>query len=138
MKTDSLILCLQLAATGQLVLAILSLFLSRLLGWKEAIANMPLLVREVFLIHGWFISITLGIFGVVTWRFAPEMAAGAHDFLRWFAGGIAIFWGIRCVMQWTHYSAEHWRGIPDRTAIHWIVFVSYAAFTATYLKAALG
>jgi hypothetical protein len=26
----------------------------------------------------------------------------------------------------------------DRTAIHWIVFLSYAAFTATYLKAALG
>jgi hypothetical protein len=26
----------------------------------------------------------------------------------------------------------------ERTAIHWIVFLSYAAFTATYLKAALG
>ena len=25
-----------------------------------------------------------------------------------------------------------------RTAIHWIVFLSYAGFTATYLKAALG
>lgn len=26
----------------------------------------------------------------------------------------------------------------DRTAIHWIVFFSYAAFTPTFLKAALG
>ena len=138
MNTDLLILALKLAAVGQLTLAILSLFLSRMLDWKDAIARMPLLIREVFQIHGWFISLTLVIFGVLTWRFAPDIAAGTHEFLRWFAASIAVFWGVRCVMQWTHYSAEHWRGKADRTAIHWIVFLSYAAFTATYLKAALG
>lgn len=138
MNTELLILALKLAALGQIILAILSLFLARMLGWKDDIARMPLLIREVFQIHGWFISITLGIFGVLTWRFAHDMAAGDHDFLRWFAVSIAVFWGTRCVMQWTHYSAEHWRGKTDRIAIHWIVFLNYAAFTATYLKAALG
>ena len=138
MNIESLILALKLAALGQIILAVLGLFLARLLDWREAIAHMPLLVREVFLIHGWFISLTLMIFGALTWRFAADIAGGSHDFLRWFSGGAGIFWGLRCVMQWTHYSAEHWRGRTDRTAIHWIVFLSYAAFTATYLKAALG
>lgn len=138
MNTDTLIIALKLAASGQIILAVLSCFLARLLKWESAIAAMPLLVREVFLIHGWFISITLIIFGTLTWRFAPEIAGGSQEFLRWFAAGVGLFWGIRCVMQWTHYSASHWRGIPSRTAIHWIIFVSYALFAATYLKAALG
>lgn len=138
MNTDTLIIALKLAAAGQVILAVLSFFLARMLNWKSAIDAMPLLVREVFLVHGWFISITPLIFGTLTWRFAPEVAAGEHEFLRWFATGAGVFWGIRCVMQWTHYSPSHWRGIASRTAIHWIVFVSYALFAATYLKAALG
>lgn len=138
MSESKLTLALQLAATGQIVIAVLGLFLARMLDWKEAISNMPLLVREVFQIHGWFISLTLLIFGTLTWRFAPDIAGGTHEFFRWFSAGVGMFWGLRCVMQWTHYSAVHWRGIADRTAIHWIVFLSYAAFTITYLKAALG
>ncbi len=138
MNTDTLILALQFAAAGQIIIAVLGFFLARMLDWKEAISNMPLLVREVFQIHGWFISITLLIFGTLTWRFAPDIAGGTHEFLRWFSTGVGIFWGLRCVMQWTHYSSVHWRGIADRTAIHWIVFLSYSAFAVIYLKAALG
>ncbi|MGV3658537.1 MAG: hypothetical protein ACO1TE_00080 [Prosthecobacter sp.] len=138
MNTDTLIFALKLAAAGQLILAVLDLFIGRILGWKEAADKMPLLVREVFQIQGWFIALTLFIFGTLTWRFAAEMAGGAHEFLRWFSTGVGLFWGLRCVMQWTHYSAVHWRGIADRTAFHWIIFLSYAAFTLTYLKAALG
>lgn len=138
MNTDTLILALKLAAAGQIIIAVLGHFLARMLDWKEAISNMPLLVREVFQIHGWFISLTLLMFGTLTWRFAPDIASGSHEFLRWFAASIGIFWGLRCVMQWTHYSSVHWRGITDRTVIHWIIFLSYAAFTVTYLKAALG
>ena len=135
MNTDSLIICLKLAALGQFVLAVLSVFLPRLLDWKKPIEAMPLLVREVFLIHARFIALTLVIFGTLTWRFARDLASGSHDFLRWFACGAGFFWALRCVMQWTHYSTGHWRGIPSRTAIHWIVFLSYGAFAATYLTA---
>ena len=137
MNAATLILCLKVAAFGQIIIAVLGLFIARMLDWKEAISNMPLLVREVFQIHGWFISLTLLIFGTLTWRFALDLAGGTHEFLRWFAAGVGIFWGMRCMMQWTHYSSVHWRGIADRTAIHWILFLSYAAFTVTYLKAAL-
>lgn len=65
---------LRLAAVLQAGLAVLSLFLPRLLHWQEDLARMSLLVREVFVIHSWFISLTLLIWGVLTWRFAPEMA----------------------------------------------------------------
>ena len=31
----------------------------------------------------------------------------------------------------------HWRGTASRTAIHWVVFLSYGAFAATYLTVGL-
>ncbi len=64
---------LRIAAVTQIALAGLSLCLPRILDWKADIARMSLLVRQVFEIHAWFIALTLVIWGVLTWRFAPEM-----------------------------------------------------------------
>lgn len=55
---------------------------------------------------------------------------------RWLCGAIGLFWGIRCVLQWLHYSAVHWRGLPVRTFIHWAVFLGYGAWSTAYFLAA--
>jgi hypothetical protein len=129
-------LLLRLAAAGQLLIAILGPTLPRVLGWREAIARMPLLVREVFWIHTIFIALTCAIFGVLTWRFAGDLARTPQEFLRWLAGGIGLFWGTRSIMQWSHYSASHWRGLVIPTVVHWALFLGYGAFAATYFIAA--
>ena len=69
---------LYIAAAAQLSVAVLNLFLVRIMKWEEEVARMPQLVREVFHVHAWFITITLAIFGVVTIRFAEELATGAN------------------------------------------------------------
>ncbi len=138
MKTETLTLALQFAAAGQLFIACLGPMIPRLLNWREAIANMPLLVREVFHIHTFFIALTCAIFSVITWRFAADIALPAHELMRWFAFSVGTFWGIRCVMQWTFYSSSHWRGNARLTIIHWTLFLGYGAFAAAYLIAALG
>ena len=129
--------CLLLAAGGQIFIALLGPMIPRLLNWKEAIAAMPLLVREVFHVHTFFIALTCAIFGVITWRFAADLAHPPHEMVRWFTAAIGIFWAIRCVMQWTTYSASHWRGLPLRTLAHWALFLGYGAFAIIYLTAAL-
>ena len=43
------------------------------------IERMSALVRDVFVIHSWFISLTLLIWGVLTWRFAPEASGHGTD-----------------------------------------------------------
>src|SRR5438132_14280892 len=70
---------LRIAAAAQLAIALLNLFLVRLLDWKADLDRLPLLLREVFHVHCWFISITLGIFGVMTLRFADAMAASSNE-----------------------------------------------------------
>ena len=137
MKLATLELLLRFAALAQLGVVILNLFLVRLMNWRPDLNAMPLLIREVFQIHVYFISITLAIFGAITWRFAAEIARAAHPVCVWLALGIGGFWAIRSVMQWTHYSAIHWRGDRGRTLIHWALFLGYGAFAAIYFTAAL-
>ena len=130
-------LFLRLAALAQLGVAVLNLFLVRIMNWRRDLNTVPLLIREVFQIHIYFISITLAIFGAITWRFAGEIASAAHPICVWLAIGIGFFWAVRSLMQWTHYSAVHWRGDRLRTLIHWMLFVGYGAFAAVYFTAAL-
>jgi hypothetical protein len=129
---------LRIIAVAQMALAVLSFFLPRILDWKADMDRMSLLVREVFVIHSWFISLTLMIWGVLTWRFAPEMAHAPSELSRWLCGAMGTFWGLRCVLQWLHYSPAHWRGIPSRTVIHWLCFAGYGLWAVVYAMAALG
>jgi len=129
---------LMAAAAGQAIVACLNLSLTRIMHWEQEVANMPLLIREVFEVHKWFISITLWLFAALTWCFAEQLAGGGDALARALAGGIAIFWGIRTYIQVGYYSGSHWHGIPSRTAVHIILFIAYLFLTVGYGLCALG
>jgi uncharacterized membrane protein YidH (DUF202 family) len=136
--TTYLTLALRAAAIAQLAIALLNFFLIRMMKWKPDLERMPLIVREVFQVHCIFISITLSIFAVLTWRFVDEIARGANPLAIWLAAAIGIFWAARSVMQWLHYSPSHWRGDSLRTLIHWALFLGYGALAVVYFAAAFG
>src|SRR5438046_9391580 len=97
----SLETALRAAALAQLAIAILNLSLIRIMKWKPDLERAPLLIREVFRIHVVFISITLAIFAVLTWRFAPEIANAGSQLAICLAAAIGLFWLIRSVIQWS-------------------------------------
>lgn len=134
MKTE---LLLYVAAAAQLGIAVLNLFLVRVMNWRDDLARMPLLVREVFVVHAWFISVTLAIFAALTFRFAPEIAGGTAEIFRWLAVCIAAFWGFRTVLQITYYSSSHWHGQPKRLLAHVALLILYGGFAAIYLGTVL-
>ena len=125
-----------IAAAAQLLVAGLNLFLVRIMKWEEVVARMPQLVREVFNVHAWFITITLTIFGVVTIRFAGELAAGTNDLGRWLVAGIGIFWLIRWLIQFFYYNPSHWRGKRVETIVHIVLIFLYGSLAGVYLLAA--
>jgi hypothetical protein len=133
---NTLELCLRIVAVAQVMLAVLSLCLPRILDWKADLARMSLLVRQVFEIHSCFIALTLVIWGALTWKFAREMALAPTSLSQWLCAAIGLFWGVRCVMQWTHYSISHWRGNRVRTVIHWTLFFGYGAWATVYFLTA--
>jgi hypothetical protein len=121
---------LQLAAALQLAIAALNLFLVPLLKWQPEVERMPPLLREVFYVHAWFISLTLGIFAVLTWHFAGRLAVDPLG--QWLACAIGLFWGIRTILQVMYYSSSHWRGQLGRTLVHLALLVIYGGFAAVY------
>lgn len=123
---------LRFVAVGQLALVPLNVVLPRLLNWKPDMDRMSLLVREIFQIHAVFITLTVGIWGALTWKFAERWVMAADELSSWVCFALALFWGLRCVMQWTHYSSSHWRGQTGRTVIHWLLFVGYLFWTVMY------
>jgi hypothetical protein len=135
---STLPLLLKAAAVLQLGIALVNLFLVRLLNWRGELARVPLLLREVFQVHLWFISITLAIFGAMSWRFAAEIGAGTDLALRWMSAGVGFFWAIRTVLQVTYYSSSHWRGQPARLLVHVLVLFLYGGFASVYLSSAFG
>jgi hypothetical protein len=132
----SLETALRAVALAQFAVAILNLFLIRIMKWKPDLERAPLLIGEVFRIHVVFISITLSIFGTLTWRFAYEIARASSPLTIWLAVAIGLFWLVRSAMQWLHYSASHWHGSSLRTSIHWALFLGYGAMAVVYFAAA--
>src|SRR6266550_3373994 len=88
-------LALRVAAVAQFGIAILNLFLVRIMNWKPDLERAPLLIREVFHVHVIFISITLSIFALLTWRFVHEIASAANPLAIWLATAIGMFWIVR-------------------------------------------
>ena len=136
LKPEILESLLMLAAIGQFIVAALNLRLEKILGWEPVISALPDLVREVVVVHKWFVSITLVIFATLTIRFASGLAGEGNEIARWLAGCIAIFWGIRTVIQWGYYGASHWKGKSRETLVHWILTIVYSGWAILYLIAA--
>lgn len=132
---DVLLYGLQAAAIGQIALALLNFFLPTLLAWKEDVEKLSKLPREVFYVHAWFISITVGLFGILTWRFAEDFVNGTEPIALWLTTGIGIFWSIRLVLQWTYYSWSHWLGHGPKTFAHFFFTFIYAGWAIGYLLA---
>lgn len=126
---------LRTAACLHIGIAILNLFLVPLLGWRADLQRVPLLLKEVFQVHAWFISVTLLLFGTITWRFAEVLAANSDPVGRWLAAGIGGFWALRTVLQLVYYSSSHWLGNLRRTVAHALLLVIYGGFAATYFAA---
>ena len=135
MHNPQLTILFRAIALLQLAVAFLNLFLVPLLKWREDLLRAPLLLREVFQVHTWFISITLTLFAVLTFRFAPEFTSHRDSVATWLGAGIGMFWLIRAVLQVTYYSRSHWRGRLGLTAIHIALLLLYGGMAAVYLCA---
>lgn len=136
MIMNKLHIALQICAGLQIFIAVFNLFLPRVLKWHGDLNRLPLLIKEVFFVHSWFISFIVAIFATMTLRFGAEMFNGTNLACTYLAGMIGFFWLFRAILQITWYSSSHWKGIPSRTLIHIACVLVYGGMASTYLIAA--
>jgi hypothetical protein len=126
-----------LAGLGQLALALASLFIPHLLGWRSETAKLRQLTRQVFWTYAAYIWATNVAFGLVS-TLAPEHLLDATPLARGVAAYITLYWGARLGVQLFYFD----RSAAPPGFVYKLAEVAliglFVFLTATYGFAALG
>ena len=115
---------------------IASALVPQVLDWRDELARVSKLTRQLVWTHGAFIVLTIIAFGVLSIANASSLTSG-DPLARSLAGFISVFWGARLVLQYTWFDARAYLTTPVlRIGYHGLTFV-FAYFTAVYGWAAL-
>jgi len=127
-----------LEITGGLLiaLALLHAIFPRYFRWKEETATLSLVTRQILHVHTFFIALTVFLMGLLCLTSATDLM---HTPLgRRISLGLAVFWGIRLVIQFFGYSSRLWRGKSLETFAHIAFTLFWAWLTALFLWVAMG
>jgi hypothetical protein len=72
---------------------------------RERLAGVPRFLRQIFYVHWAYIVIVVGLFGVLCFGFAADLA-GASGLGRFLSGFMAGFWLLRIGLQVFYYDKE--------------------------------
>ena len=129
-----LLLNLRIVGLMMAGLAVLNLFVPKRFHWKEEMARLSLLNRQIFQAHSVFLTLVL-------WMFAALLLAFGRDLLeptrlaRAVLAGLTAFWALRMLMQWFFYSSEIWRGDRFKTIMHGVFSVAWVYVSAVFATA---
>ena len=122
---------LRIAGALLLLLAAVHPLIPKELGWKEDLAKLTLVNRQIFLVHVGFIALMLVLMGGLALFYADELATPGR-LSRAVLGGLALFWGLRLLTQQLVYDRSLWRGNPRYTAVHVVLTLMWSYLTAVF------
>ncbi len=98
--------------------------------WKADLAKLSLLNRQMFLVHCFFIALTLVLMGGVTLFYTDALLQPA-PLSRVVLAAVVIFWLCRLFIQFFVYDSLLWRGNKFNTWMHVLFsfFWTYVLFT---------
>jgi hypothetical protein len=117
MTPNLLLLNLRVVGVLLALLAVVNLFVPRRFHWREEMARLSLLNRQIFEVHAIFLVLTLVLFSALLLTMAPALLEPT-PLARAVLAGLTIFWTARLLAQWFYYSPEIWRGHRFNTVMH--------------------
>lgn len=102
---NPLIACIWAAGVMHLIIVAANLLAPRRLHYRENLAKVSTIVRQIFIVHSVYILLVLLIFSGLCFFFARELAGGSQlgSFL---SGCMAVFWLLRAAIQVFYYDPE--------------------------------
>ena len=94
-----------MAGLVQLLMAASNALLPRRLQYRENLAKVSPIIRQIFIVHSVYIVFILIIFSGLCLFFASELA-GASPLGTFLSGCMALFWLPRIFIQRFYYDAE--------------------------------
>jgi hypothetical protein len=105
MKDMPLIAALWMAGLAQLAIALANFVLPAKLRYRENLARVAPIIRQIFVVHsGYIVGIVL-MFATVTLVFAAELASG-RGLGRFLAASLSLFWFCRIPLQLFYYDSD--------------------------------
>jgi len=99
--------------------------------WKEELARLSLLNRQIFHVHNFFIAVVLVMLGLLC-LLGTKALIEPTLLGRCFTGGVTLFWAMRLFFQFFVYSADLWRGQKFETFIHYLFAFAWSYYTAVF------
>ncbi len=116
-------------------LALLHVGFPRYFKWREELAPLSLLHRQMMQVHTAFIALTVLLMGLLCLTSAIDLVSTPLG--RRICLLLGIFWTLRLFVQLFVYSTELWKGKPFETIVH-IVFSSLWTYVSlVFLAVAL-
>jgi hypothetical protein len=108
--------------------------LPRALGWREDLAQVSLLNRQVGTVHVFFIGLTCVLLGALP-LLMPEELLGRDRLPGAVLVVEAIFWGARLLVQLAVFDRSLWLGDRRRTLAHVAFSALWAYVTGVFVWA---
>ena len=104
---------------------IASAMVPKTLDWKGELAKLMPFLRTLFWVYGAFIVLTIFAFGLLSMLYPKELASG-EGLARGVCAFIAIFWGVRLVVQLFVFDASEF-------LTTWYFKLGYHVLTVTFV-----
>jgi len=132
----TLSILITLAGLAQLWILIASAIVPSRLRWRQVLATLPRLHRQMYWVYGGYVVLCIIAFAVISLACADELA-GRSPLARGVCLFIAVFWGIRVLLQAVFDVREHLTSPWLRVGYHTLT-VLFVFLTFVYGYAALG
>lgn len=96
---------LWLAGGVQLAIVAANIVLPRHIPVRANLLRLDPIVRQIFLVHWFYVLYVVVAFAAVCFLFTDELAGGT-PLGRFLTGVMALFWGSRVVLQFAYYDSE--------------------------------
>ena len=126
---------LQIVGALLVLLGVAHCFFPKRFGWKDDLAKLSLLNRQIFGVHCFFIALTLVLMGSITALYARALLEPS-PLNRAILACAAIFWACRLFVQFFVYDRKLWQGNPFNTWMHVLFSCLWIYLVATYSVAA--
>jgi hypothetical protein len=130
----TLVLHLRLVGVVMAALVVVNLFVPRRFRWREEMARLSLVNRQIFQAHSFFIILMLALFSALLLTSADALLEPTR-LGRAILAGLTVFWGLRMLAQWFFYSPAIWRGHRFNAVMHGVFSVTWVYVSAVFATA---
>jgi hypothetical protein len=135
MTRDLLARLIVAAGVAQLGVLVASALVPSRLKWREELAPLSRLHRQMHWVYGGYVVLSISAFALLSIFAAADLAGGGR-LARGVCAYIAVFWGVRLVLQFVFDVQEQLTRWWLRAG-YAILTVLFTALTAVYALAAL-